>query len=183
MKNVQIKGLSELQKVLSTLPEKLEKNVMRAAMREGAMVIMREAKANVPVATPNLENQVRYGGYSGALRDSIRVSTRLKGGKVTASVKAGGKTKRGADVYYAKWVEYGTAAHEIVPAKARSIFFGGKAMKSVDHPGSAPRPFMRPAMDNRATEALQAFADGIRKRLTKQGLDTPDVQVDMSEDD
>jgi HK97 gp10 family phage protein len=178
MKTVQIKGLADLNKVLKTLPEKLERNVLRAAIREGAAVIMREAKANVPIATPNLENQTQYGGYAGALRDSIRVSTRLRNGKVTASVIAGGKTKRGANVYYARWVEYGTAAHTILPAKVKSLFFGGKAFESVEHPGASPRPFMRPAMDTRATAALQAFADGVKKRLTKQGLEAPDVEVD-----
>lgn len=165
---VHISGLKELQKMLDTLPAKLEANIMRGAMRAGAKVIEVEAKNNVPVK-------------SGVLRDSIRVTGRLKGHTVSASIKAGGKTKNGGDAYYAKWVEYGTAAHVINGKNGGWLSFGGLFTKSVDHPGAVPKAFMRPAMDDQSQNAVVATGEYIKKRLTKEGLNTADIEVTAEE--
>jgi HK97 gp10 family phage protein len=150
---VHVKGLAELQKFLDTLPAKMEANVMRSALRAGANVVKDEAKNNVPVK-------------SGLLRDGLKVSTRSRKGVVTASVKATGK-----HAFIAKWIEFGTAAHRIVPKKAKSLFFGGIFAEGVDHPGSSAKPFLRPALDNRAQEATVAVGNQIKKRLTKAGIE------------
>lgn len=157
---VHVRGLKELQAFLDTLPAKMEANIMRSALRQGANVVKDEAKANVAVK-------------SGLLRDGLKVSTRSRRGVVTASVKAGGK-----HAYLARWIEYGTAAHKIAPKKAKSLFFGGIFAEGVDHPGSAPKPFMRPALDTQSQAALVAVGHAIKKRLTKQGLSgAGDVEI------
>jgi HK97 gp10 family phage protein len=163
-----VKGLAELQKFLDALPKKVEKNIMRSALRAGAMVIMEQAKANVPVKT-------------GALRDSLRVSTGYKNGKVTATVKAGGKTKRGGDAFYAHMVEFGTSAHNIAAKAGGWLSFMNVFAKEVAHPGARAKPFLRPAMDARAQDALVAVGEQIKKRLTKEGLDASHVMVEGDE--
>ena len=162
MSNVHIKGGAELNKFLQQLPAKMEANVLRSAMRAGANVIKDEAKANVPVA-------------SGLLRDGLKVSTSSRRGKVTAKVKATGK-----HAHIAPWLEYGTAAHRIV-AKGKGMYFGGKVVRSVEHPGISPRPFLRPALDSRAQQAVVAVGNAIKKRLaTKHGLDTAHIEVEAA---
>lgn len=160
-----VKGMTDIGKVLQTFALKLERNVIRGGLRQGANVVKDQALANVPVSPPSDRNAERYGGYAGALRDSIRVSTRSRRGKVTASVKAGGmKTKGGADVYYANWVEYGTRPH----------MNGARG----HHPGARPRPFMRPALDTEAQRAVIAVGNYMRNRLsTKHGIDTPEITI------
>jgi len=177
---IHVKGLSDLQKLLDGLPAKIEQNVLRGALRAGAAVVLDKAKADCPVGVPNSENVRLYGGYEGALRDSIRLSVRAKGGTVTASIKAGGKSKKTkADVFYAHIVEYGAAAHLIKPQKGGWLSFLGIFAKSVQHPGIAPKPFLRGALDSRATAAVVAAAEYMKKRLaTKQGLDTSDITIE-----
>jgi HK97 gp10 family phage protein len=150
-----IKGLRELQQALDQLPEKLERNIMRGAMRAGAKVFLDEAKQHVPVA-------------SGDLRDSLRISTSVKGGVVKAAVKAGN-----AKAWYARLVEFGTAAHFIKPKNRKSLFLAGLFREVVNHPGAQKKPFMRVALDAGWVAAANAVADYIRKRLTKQGINTP----------
>lgn len=145
-----VSGLVELDKLLKELPAKIEGRIMRGAMRAGAKVFADRAKQMVPVK-------------SGQLRDSIKVSTRSRRGRVSATVRAGGKT-----AFYAHMVEFGTARHFIKPRKRKSLFFAGIAREVVDHPGSAPKPFMRPALDGGQVEAVNAAADYIRKRLAKE---------------
>jgi len=166
-----VTGLKELNALLQSLPVKMEVNIMRAAMRQGAKVIADQARANVPVAAPSDRNRERYGGYAGALRDSIRVGGRSRRGRVTAYIRAGGtKTKGGADVFYASWVEYGTKPH----ANGRRGF----------HPGARPHPFLRPAADTAQADALVAIGKWVYRRLeTRGGLDNAlsDITVEKEE--
>jgi HK97 gp10 family phage protein len=167
---ISVKGLAELNTFLQQLPERLQKNVLRGALRVGANVIKAQAQANVPVSPPNSENARLYGDYEGALRDSIRLSVSAKGGKVIASVKAGGK-KGKADVFYATWVEFGTAAHRIVAKGGKALGLSGHPVKVVMHPGAKPKPYMRPALESQAQAAVVAAAEYMKTRLaTKEGL-------------
>lgn len=160
MSNVRVKGLSELNAALQTLPAKIEANVLRSAMRAGANVIKDEARANVSVA-------------SGKLRAGLKVSTSSRRGKVTAKVKATGE-----HAHVAPWLEFGTAAHHIV-SKGKGLNIGGVVVRSVDHPGISPRPFLRPALDSKAQQAVVAVGNAIKKRLaTKHGIDTADIEVE-----
>lgn len=159
MSDVAVKGLAELQAFLDQLPKKMEANVMRGALRAGANVVKDAAKSNVPV-------------HTGLLREGIKVSTRSRRGVVTASVKATGK-----HAYVAKWMEYGTAAHEIVAKKGGSLFLGGFFAHAVNHPGARPHPFMRPALDTQATAAVTAVGEYVKARLDKNGFDVAEIEI------
>lgn len=180
---VNVKGLKELQAFLDQLPAKMEANVMRSALRAGAKVILEEAKRNIAVK-------------DGHLRDSLEISTRMRLATATARIKT--------DLYYAKWVEYGTAAHLIKmdekdkPMRRTRRGLKAYSMKTINkminrgslvigghfvgpvvsHPGAAPKPFMRPALDSQAQAALVAVGEAIKKRLNKQGLNASGVDLD-----
>jgi HK97 gp10 family phage protein len=174
-----IVGGKELDAFLQSLPLKIERNIMRAALSAGARVILREAKDRAPVGPTSSENAKLYGGYEGALRDSIRLSSRVgKDGRITASVKVGGMTKKGADVYYAHMVEFGTRPHIIKAAKGEALKVGSSFPRVVHHPGAAHQPFMRPAFDYASGAAITAVTDKIRSRLTKEGINAPAPEVE-----
>lgn len=149
---VRIDGLADLQAALQTLPVKIEKNVLRGALNAAGQVIRREAMVRVPIK-------------SGALRKSIRVATRSKGGVVSATIRAGD-----AKAFYAHMVEFGTAAHKITAKKGGLLAIG---VASVQHPGARARPFMRPALDGQARASVETMAgymrDRIPRELTKAG--------------
>jgi HK97 gp10 family phage protein len=172
MSDVKVKGLSELQAALDSLPAKIEANIMRGALRAGANVIRAEAKALVP-------------HQSGTLADSIRTAVSLRRGTVTASVRAGGRGKNGkASAYYAHMVEGGTKAHIIKARPGSALNLGGTAVMSVQHPGAKARPFMRPAFDSRQQQAVEAVREYIRTRLaTKHGIDVPGPGNENDSDD
>lgn len=148
-------GGRELDAFLQQLPAKVERNIMRAALRAGANEFKAAAKSAVPVD-------------DGDLRGSIRVTTRSKNGTVYASLKAGG---RKAPHWH--WVEFGTAAHKIRARPDHALSFGGVTVRDVDHPGARAHPFMRPAFDSAAAAAIAAAAAKIRQRLTQQGINVP----------
>lgn len=178
MAEVHVKGLAELEQFLQTLPDKLQKNVLRGALRAGANVVLEQAKLDCPVGDPSARGKRLYGHYRGALRDSLRIKTGVKGGKIFASVVVGGKTKKGANVFYAHFVELTGATAHVLQGKDYAI--GGRVYKRLDHPGMHAKPFLRPALHNKAAPAVVAAAEYIKKRLAgrKIGLDTSDISIE-----
>ncbi len=192
MAETHVKGLAELQKFLDQLPVKIEKNIMRGALRAGMNAVK-------PVA------QDKVNRVSGLLARGLKVSTNSKSGTVWSSLKA-----RGQHGYIARFVEYGTKPHFIsVPEAERpvnlrlsakrgevvraSMTTVNRAIRSlriagtfvgptVFHPGATPRPFMRPALDQQANAAVVAAAEYIKNRLaTKHGIDTAHIVIEGDE--
>lgn len=160
MSDETIIGGRELDAFLQLLPAKVEKNIMRAALRAGANEFKAEAKVNVPVD-------------DGDLKRSIRVTTRTKSGTVYASVKAGGKKAP-----HWHFVEFGTKPHKIAPKGAGGLLIGGHVVGAVNHPGAKPKPFFRPALDSKSGQAITAVGAKIRERLTKEGINAPAPETD-----
>lgn len=165
---IRVEGLSELQKALQTLPDKLERNIIRSALRSGLREMQKEAVARVPIKT-------------GALRQSLRIKTKLVKGAPVAGLAAGdGKA------FYARFVEFGTGGqytgtgksggpYVIKSKNGKPLFVNnGVPVYQVTHPGAKAQPFMRPAFDAGNQAALSSFAGYIRKRLTKEGIEIPD---------
>lgn len=162
-----LKGGPELQKLLDTLPVRLERNILRAGLRAGATIV-RDAARN------NINND------TGALAKSVRVSTRAKGGVVSATVKAGN-----AAAPYAGMVEFGTSPHLLnkgANQKSKVLNIAGKLISGkIEHPGAKPAPFLRPAIDQNQAEVIQAVGNRIRDRLKKEGLSEPSVGLGLDE--
>lgn len=191
---IHVKGLAELQKMLDTLPVKIERNVLRGSLRAGMSVIK-------PVAQSNLHSM------SGEI--SLKIGTRSRGGTVTANLKAR-SARNGIPNNLPIWIEYGTKAHFISVAEEekpinlrrsarlmrvvrasmttvnraiRSLKISGHFVgPTVHHPGARPRPWMRPALDSQAQAAVIAAAEYMKKRLaTKEGLNTADIVIEGDE--
>jgi hypothetical protein len=91
--------------------------------------ILADAKAYVPVDT-------------GRLRDSLMSEVHDK------TLRVGSR-----DVNYATDVEMGTAPHVITPRNKKALSWPGAAhpVARVNHPGTQPQPFLRPALLQRRT--------------------------------
>lgn len=160
-----IAGGRQLDDLLQTLPAKMERNILRSALRTGAVVVLDEVKQRIPEAT-------------GQLRASARITTRYRKGTVTASVKVGNFV-----AWYAHLVEFGTRPHVITPRNpGGSLRFDGIEVRSAAHPGTRAQPFMRPAADASLSAAIAAITAKIRQRLSNAGIDSPDpVPLDPEE--
>ena len=152
---IQISGLDQLSSLLGQLPAKMEANILRGALRAGMNVIRDEARRYVPVD-------------SGELRKSIRVSARIKGGKVYATLKAGNR-----EAFYAHMIEFGHFVRnpgEALKGGRRSRAAQRAMLRASGAQFVSARPFLRPALDSKSSESVVAVADYIRGRLEKEGL-------------
>jgi phage gpG-like protein len=106
---------------------------------------------------------------SGALRGSIVSEVSTDGADLLASVGSTG------DVKYAAIQEYGgkTAAHEILPVKARALaFMAGGALRfarKVKHPGSLipERSYLRSSLEEMSGEIVAALTEAATEALER----------------
>lgn len=175
---MRVKGGAELAKFLDQLPRDLQQKVMRRAILRAANVIRDEARVRAPKKT-------------GRLAKSIKTTTRSRGTEVRGIVRL-----RGKNSYLGLWMEYGTAPHYIGKAGGLSgrlltkkanregtlgqkkLQINGQFVSVVFHPGVRPRPFMRPALQAKSKEAIQAFGDYIKNYLQVGQLQAPGIEVD-----
>ena len=93
----EIKGLEDIIKKLTDLPDKVEKKILRRSVRKGANVVKKTAQLYVPVR-------------EGKLKKSIKViGIKAKPGVIAFKVRPTGNKKRGVSVFYDRFVEFGTS--------------------------------------------------------------------------
>jgi|LGOV01.1.fsa_nt_gb HK97 gp10 family phage protein len=143
---MEVTGLKELNKRLTKLPERIERNIMSAAVRAGANEIKKAAVANL-------------GG-----KKSDIVVKKSRAPKGTTKYKVGINAKK----FYLYFKEFGTKPHVIKNKKGLltngSVVFG----RIIDHPGQPAKPFLRPAFDENTLGAITAMAKKIKQRLEKE---------------
>lgn len=155
----ELTGAAEFDAMLKELGPRVARSVASKALRRAANVIRDEARTRAPVKT-------------GELKRSIKVKSRKarKTNERTVSVGVAGKEGPLAHI-----VEFGAAAHPIQARPGKVLanpetreVFGVR----VSHPGSPPQPFLRPAADTKAAEALdvmgRALGEGIEREAAKR---------------
>ena len=160
---VQIKGLSALLKDLDTLPDRIERNCVRAALRQGIRVFAREMQSKVPIGGPKYRDWEGKPHRGGELLRSMRIFESKKGPYPSMKLSIGNR-----DAWYAHIVEGGAKPHVITPYRAKALFFGGHRYSKVNHPGMAGRHFVRDSFYNAEMSALQAFMNYLNTRLPRE---------------
>lgn len=175
MTDIAVKGLRELDNYLSHLPRNLQKGAYRAGLVAAAAVIRDEARLRAPKRTGRMAKSIKTGSARQNQDGTFSVSVRLQGPHDFLGV----------------FHEYGVAPHFISPGdsgvsarlttrranedglssdvetgalKIGDNFISGGVM----HPGHGAHPFMRPALDTKANEAVMAFRDRIVGYLEKK---------------
>jgi HK97 gp10 family phage protein len=151
-KNLAFTGIEELSQVLDALAgdKKLSNKVVRGILNKAAKPIIQKAQELAPKEDGDLRKSI----------GSIPGRGQGKGEQVYVGPRRGARFKG----YAGHLVEYGTAPH-IIKAKAASgqlHLRGNVFAEEVNHPGAAPRPFMRPAYDAKKDEAVGIIKDECR---------------------
>ncbi|MDV2503084.1 MAG: HK97 gp10 family phage protein [bacterium] len=151
-----VKGDRKLMKALDRLPKAVGRRIVPAAVLFGGRHLAREMKSRVA------------DGPTGNLGESIVAEIVSRSG-LRVLVQVGASTTKGRKGFHAHLVEYGTEPHQtvvdtkqVLAAEDGSIF--GRV---AEHPGSAPKPFARPAWDEERVKVLTLIRrklwDGIRR--------------------
>jgi len=78
-------------------------------------------------------------------------------------VPGGAEAQVGPESEVGPWIEFGTEPHTILPKNRQALFWEGAEhpVKRVEHPGTKPRPFMRPSLDEQGPR----FVEDIRNTI------------------
>lgn len=114
-KNIITTGFPEVDDLLATLEDKLQKKAIRKGTRAGARVVLPKAKANVPHGlTGLLESTLTVRVAKEVVDESGKFRRKLKRGKEFGHMvthrqgSSGGNPKAPGDPYYSHFVEFGT---------------------------------------------------------------------------
>ncbi len=140
--SMKINGLDSLMKSTNNVSGNM-KSLFRQAMVKATTKVQNEAKA---VKTGRFKNQ------TGNLRRSIQK-------QVTSPYRGIVYT----DEKYGEYVEFGTRPRTIYPKNGKFLAFkvNGKMVfaRKVNHPGSKPYPFMRPAFENTKDDVEKIYTE------------------------
>lgn len=154
-----VQGIGDLNKKVAQIPRRIE-NAAKKAMEKGAEELVSMMKRLVAVDSGDLRDSIGWTwGDAPAGAKVITQSDAVRGLKIT--VYAGN-----AKAYYAAWVEFGTAPHNValgggtVKGKKAASAGGGNA-----HPGSRAQPFFFPSY-----RALKKRIQSRIKRETRKAM-------------
>ncbi len=133
-----ITGIRDIDRRLKLLPLKVQKKVMRPAMRDGLKMVAAEVRMQAPVDTGLTESAVQVRALKQKRRDAVALEVRISG-KVPGLIKHGTQQA----VFYPAVVEYG---REGVP----------------------PNPFMRRAYEAKGEPARQLTIQRIREGVERE---------------
>ncbi len=148
-----LEGFDAVDDLFKELPELTRGNSAANALRGGARVIRDEARRRAPVG-----DRPSLGGKSqpGQLRRAIKVVTpkEQEAGERHVLVQV---TNRDAGVN-PHWIEYGTGPR-IAKSPDGYLYFtiGSRLIRKKAVAGVSPQPFMRPAADVKAREAIEVI--------------------------
>lgn len=143
MAEIVLEGAEELAAKLAALGEAAAGDVLRAAVRAGALLVQNDAKEMAPYRT-------------GTLKRSIHTEVEGDGHMAEATV--------GTNEIYAAQVEFGGT---ITPKNAKMLHWVDKSgqhhfAKSVTQPA---RPYLRPALDQNMDAAANEIGAALRAAL------------------
>jgi len=140
MVKFRIEGLKELDKALGQLPRATGKNVLRRVARKALEPIIADAKTKAPE------------GFTGRLRDSLAVSTKLSRSQKALHKEMFASEKSSVEMFA------GAGAHLFVPQAVMQEF------GTVNH---GPQPFLRPAWDGGKMGALNSIKKDLAAEIKK----------------
>ena len=159
---VRTEGMTAALAMAQDLPGAFGYDIQKAGLQKVGRAIVKEARARI---------NDRSGTLSGALM--TKVERRPDWDGKTLRGRAGVRlSRRGGPGTYAPHghlVEFGTAPHILVP-EGESMYIHGSGVwvsGPIRHPGAAPRPFLRPAIEAVTPRAADIMANDFKKRVPK----------------
>jgi HK97 gp10 family phage protein len=148
----EVKGLSELLRDLQTLPDRVERNVLRGALRKGMTVFQKAVKAKIPIGKDrkNWKGDLHRGGE---LARSVKMKAFNDPGLPRVKLFIGSY-----EAFYANIVEWG--------AKPHKTHIRGKT--PINHPGFKGRFYVQNAFRSSEVAALEQFHTYLATRLPKE---------------
>jgi HK97 gp10 family phage protein len=122
-----ITGVDRIDRALKLLPMKVQKKIIRPAIRDGLKLVKAETEAQVPVDTGLTKDSIKIKAVAKRKTGRIALLVQISG-KVPGLIKTSAAGKRG---FYPAFVEYGSAGHPPNPFMRRAYTSAGPAARNL----------------------------------------------------
>lgn len=153
--HLEVEGSDKVIAKLKYLADVIDKNIVSDVVLDAAKIIQSDAKSRAPR------------GETGNLQKGIVAKKAKKKRKMFASSEPSAVSFVAIDRAIAKhayWIEFGTAARKPLTKKVMADKEKGIIYGTIADPMPA-KPFFRPAVDHKASEARQYMKDGILRAI------------------
>ena len=168
--NFAMTGMDELVRKLERLEPKNQRRALRRAVGKAGNEIVKDARkrvaTNLGLLKLSLGRKDKVYKRSNTAVSVVGARTRFKGKKAESIRAGGGRASKARPANYAHLVEFGTKPHAI-RGRGGFLAFAGIVTRVVNHPGSRPKPFLRPAFAAKRVEALSVAAKSLREDYAK----------------
>ncbi|MBA4797022.1 MAG: HK97 gp10 family phage protein [Rhizobiales bacterium] len=158
-----VKGAKELRSKLLAIPPRVRR-LTRAAMEKGAEELVQMMKRLVPVSSGDLRDSIGWTWGEAPDGAIVIAQTEPDDEGLRITVYAGNR-----EAFYARFVEFGTAPHNISQGGGNASFSG----ITVDHPGGRAQPFFFPAYRALRKRILSRIKREMKKGIRFIGPDMP----------
>jgi len=147
----------ELSGLFKRLDAKTVQNMQVGGLRKGAQLLRKEMRRTAPKSR------------TGLLHKNLVYTVKKEKGGVGAIAYIGPTYK----AYYAAFLEMGTrSGYSLVKGsrkgREKRLKINGAVVDNAIHPGIKPKPFIRPAFDNKVEETATAIIDGVWSQIAKE---------------
>jgi HK97 gp10 family phage protein len=122
-----ITGIKRIDKRLKLLPMKLQKKIIRQAIRDGLKIVRAEMEMQVPVDTGLTKENIEIKAFKKRKTGRVGMNVQISG-KAAGLVK---HTKAGKRFFYPAVVEYGSKNHPPNPFGRRTFTGAGPAARDL----------------------------------------------------
>lgn len=160
-RDLPIRGVEETIAVLAALPEQMQKNALKRGMRAAAAVVRDEARFRAPRKTGGLAKRIKSGNARRETASTYSIRVRVddfRGIFFEYGVAPHFITSGDSNVSARKLTQSARNAENSAGDDSVLVINGQFVSGAVFHPGIAAKPFLRPALDIKADEAVRALA-------------------------
>lgn len=171
-------GLGDVLQQMQSLRKSKMQSIARRSLLKGAAVIRDAARQKVRKRSGALaKSLVARTTRKGKTRDEVRAYVSVDRRSFVRGAKGGAKGKKKGEVAssgdinprnYGHLVEFGSKPHTIRAKKGKAVMTPEGPRAQVQHPGTAPHPFMRPAYDEKSGEAVAVVGATARQLIEKE---------------
>ncbi|MDR0249840.1 MAG: HK97 gp10 family phage protein [Burkholderiales bacterium] len=161
-----VQGLAELEKGLRDLGRDVGLMGLSKASSSGARVIRDAARANVPVDSGKLKQNIVVTKYK-------RIRDKTTEARYAVVVRAKGKAKDPANAYYGYFVEHGHKTYKGTHTKKGNLLSGRRRLSKAEKleygtSEVAAQPFMRPAAFAKRQDAVNTAITSMEKTIADE---------------
>ena len=167
--SIHIRGIAELDQILSKLPEEVDRAITAAALQEAGRVILRAAKDNI-------HNQ------SGRTVADLRMEVQMMPARHQGAAAIGGTRGPQGRAHILRWLEFGARPHAVKAKRRRDAprhalrLASGIFRRSIKHPGMASQSPLTQALAEQGDRAIAVFGRSLWDGIVKWSDSQPKVR-------